>query len=418
MIDIGIRAEDKNVWERRSPLTPEHVAELVREQGRSVAVQPSPLRIYPDEDYVARGALLSGELGKCRVILGVKEIPVDRVRPEKTYTIFPHVIKGQPENMPALRRYLAQRATLIDYESIVDRFGRRLIFFGRHAGFAGMVDALWALGARLESEGIENSFSAISPAHRYRSVDAAGDHLAGVVGRRIRERGVRRQLHPLVVGFTGGGNVAAGAQEILHRLPVVEVMPEELPDLVRNAGLSRHAVYKVVFRRADRESFARHLPYLTVLVNGIYWMPGQPRLVTREDLVMLFGGDAAPRLRVIADISCDVDGSIAATVRSTTPDAPVYTYDPATGQATPGVSGPGPVVLAVDNLPAEFPADASEHFGDSLFPFLSGLLSADHRVPFEHLTLPSALLGAVVTHEGELAPGFRYLQEHLAKARL
>ncbi len=418
MIDIGIRAEDKNAWERRTPLSPAHVAELVREQGRSVAVQSSPLRIYPDEEYAASGAAIVPDLADCRVILGVKEVPPERLRAQTTYTIFPHVIKGQPENMPALRRFLELGCTLIDYESIVDRFGRRLIFFGRHAGFAGMVDALWALGRRLEVEGIESAFAAVQPAHRYRSVEAAAEHLAATVGRRIRDRGVRPELHPLVVGFTGGGNVAAGAQEIFHRLPVVEVSPEELPGLFLNKGLSRHAVYKVVFRRDHRAAFEQHLPYLTVLVNGIYWMPGQPRLVTREALAQLFGSRARPRLRVLADISCDIDGSIAATVRSTTPDEPVYTYDPASGRTRTGFDGPGPVVLAVDNLPAEFPLDASEHFGDSLFPFLAGLVTADTRVDFEHLTLPAALLGAVVTHGGELAPAFRYLATSIDGARV
>ena len=413
---IGIRAEDKNRWERRAPLTPAHVAELVNEQGRSVAVESSALRIYPDGDYAAAGAGLTADLTGCRLVLGVKEVPPDRVLPATTYAIFPHVVKGQPENMPALRAFLERRSTLVDYESIVDRFGRRLIYFGRHAGFAGMIDALWALGSRLESEGIENSFSAVLPANRYRTVEAASEHLAAVVGGRIRERGVRPQLHPLVVGLTGGGNVAAGAQKILDRLPIVEVSPEELSGLFLRPSLSRRAVYKVVFRRADRDGFERYLPYLTVLVNGIYWTPGQPRLVTRSALARLFGVESAPRLRVIADISCDVEGSIEATVRTTTPGDPVYVYEPATGVARRGVEGRGPVILAVDNLPAEFPSDASEHFGDSLFPFLAGLVEADYSVDFEHLTLPAALLGAVVTHAGELTPAYRHLASALERS--
>lgn len=417
MSDIGIRAEDKNRWERRAPLTPTHVAELVREQGRSVAVQPSALRIFRDEAYTAGGATLTDDLSEARIVLGVKEVPPERILPEKTYAIFPHVIKGQKESMAALRRFLEQRCTLIDYESIVDRRGGRLIFFGRHAGFAGMVDALWALGRRLAAEGIESSFGAVLPAHRYRGVDAAAEELSSVVGRRIRERGVKPEIHPLVVGFTGGGNVSIGAQAIFDRLPVVEVAPEALPDLFGKKDVSRRAVYKVVFRRDDRQDFERHLPYLTVLVNGIFWTPGQPRLVTRDALKRLFDSGSSPRLRVLADVSCDVNGSIEATVRTTTPGDPVFVYEPATGEARAGFEGRGPVVLAVDNLPAQFPLDASEHFGDSLFPFLSGLLDTDYRVDFEHLTLPAAVLGAVVTHAGELAPGFVYLAEHLERPR-
>lgn len=416
MTDIGLRREDKNRWERRAPLTPAHVEELVKEQGRSVAVQPSPIRIYPDEEYRAAGASIQEDLADCRVVLGVKEIPPPLLLPEKPYLIFSHVIKGQAHNMPLLRRILELRCTLIDYERIVDRLGKRLIFFGRHAGYAGMVDALWALGQRMRAERVETTFAAVKPAHAYRSVDEAAEFLATTVGRRLREQGVTPVLHPLVVGFTGEGNVSQGAQEIFDRLPMVEVRPDDLPGLAAEPSLSHHAIYKVVFARDDCADFARHLPYLTVLVNGIYWEPGQPRLVTKADVRKLWSARVPPRLRILADISCDVEGSIEATVRTTSPDDPVFVYDAMTGEAKPGVEGPGPVILAVDNLPAEFPRDSSEHFGDSLFPFLAALTTADYKLDFERLALPETLLGAVVAHGGELTPRYRYLEEALRKA--
>jgi saccharopine dehydrogenase (NAD+, L-lysine-forming) len=416
MAELGIRREDKNDFERRSPLTPGHVAELCAEQGRTVAIQPSSRRIYTDEEFRAAGAELMEDLSGCRVILGVKEVPPNALLSGKPYLFFSHTTKGQTANMPLLRRLLELRNTLIDYERIVDRYGRRLIFFGRHAGYAGMLDALWALGRRMEAEGIETSFSAVRAAHRYGSVDEAADFLSRAVGRAIRERGLHPGLFPMVVGFTGRGHVSEGAQEILDRLPVVEISPDDLPGLGAEKGLSRRAVYKVVFGRADRVDFARHLPFLTLLVNGVYWEPGQPRLVTREDLRRLWSGPGVPKLRVIADISCDVDGSIEANVRSTDPGDPVYVYDPAAGTARSGFVGAGPVILAVDNLPAELPRDASEHFGDSLFPFVSPLAAADFSVPFELLSLPAALLGAVVTHAGELAPRYRHLESDLRRA--
>lgn len=413
MPDLGIRREEKNRWERRAPLTPLHVEELVREQGRSVVIQPSPLRIFSDDDYRRAGATLAEDLSECQVILGVKEVPPDRLLPAKPTLAFFHVIKGQPEGMPLLKRALELRSTLIDYEPIVDRYGRRLIFFGRHAGYAGMIDALWALGKRLASEGLETPFSAVGPAHTYPSVDEAEEFLTGGVGRQIREHGLPPELRPLVVGVTGGGNVSQGAQEILDRLPIVEIHPDDLEGLAGKPGLSNRTLYKVVFRRKHRVRFARHLPHLTVLVNGIYWRPEHPRLVTREDLSCLWKGPEAPRLRVLADLSCDVDGSIEATVRTTDSDRPIYVYDPETGTTRDGHEGRGPVVLAVDNLPAEFPRDASEHFGDSLFPFLNGLLAADFTAPFEHLALPAAILGATLTHQGELTPRYRDLQAAL-----
>lgn len=413
MIDIGIRREDKNEWERRVPLTPLHVEELVREHGLSIAVQPSPRRIFSDEEFERAGADVREDLSECRVILGVKEVPPDKLLPGKAYLFFAHVIKGQRENMPLLRRILERGCTLIDYERIVDRSDRRLIFFGRHAGYAGMVDALWAFGRRMAWEGVTTPFAEIEPAHHYRSVDDAGDFLATKVAPAIREHGIPHALHPLVVGFTGGGNVSQGAQEILDRLPLVEIEPEELAGLAEEPGLSRRAIYKVVFRREDRFDFGRHLPYLTMLINGIFWAPGHAKLVTRGELRKQWRG-AVPKLRVLADLSCDLNGSIEATVKITTPGDPIYVFDPETGGIHPGVEGHGPVVLAVDNLPTEFPRDASESFGDCLFPFLSALASADYEVDFEQLRLPPEVRPAVITHAGELTSRYSYLEEYLS----
>lgn len=413
---IGIRREDKNRWERRVPLTPDHVDELVRDQGRRVVVQPSPIRVFPDAEYEAAGAEVREDLSDCKVILAVKEIPPDLLLAGKAYTAFFHVIKGQPQNMPMLRRLLELKCTLIDYERIVDRFGRRLIFFGRHAGYAGIVDGLWALGRRLAAEGIDSAFGSVRRAHEYPSVEEAARAIAEQVGQRIRDQGVDPRLHPLVVGFTGGGNVSQGAQEVFDRLPVVEVLPGDLPTMADDDTLSRRALYKVVFRRDDRADFARWLPHLTMLVNGIFWSPEQPRLVTRADVAALWAGPEPPKLRVLADLSCDFEGSIEVTARAATIDHPVYVVDAAGGEVRDGVEGRGPVVLAVDNLPAEFPRDASEHFGDALFSFLAGMAVANYGASFEHLALPAAILGAVVAHAGELTPSYRYIEKHLAAA--
>ncbi len=415
-MDIGIRREDKNRWERRTPLTPQHVEELVKERGVGVIVQPSPIRIFDDEEYRQAGALVQDDLSACRVIFGVKEVPTEQVLPRKPYMCFSHVIKGQEAGMPLLRTFLARGSTLIDYEPIVDRQGRRLLFFGRQAGQAGMIDGLWALGQRLKIQGFETAFEGIQPAHGYRNVDEALNFLSGQVTQHIREQGVPRELHPLVIGVTGGGNVAQGAHDILDRLPIVEVDPEELPQLAEQEGLSRRVLYKVVFRRDQRKRFTRHLPYITLLVNGIYWEPGDRRLVTREDVDTLWSHGATPKLRAIADLSCDIEGSVEITTRATSPEDPVYVYDPATGRDRPGFEGHGPVILAVDNLPAEIPRDASAFFGDALFPFVSGILAANFNVGFEHLTLPAAVLRGVIAHGGELALRYRDLEDAMRRA--
>lgn len=413
MDDLGIRRETKNRWERRAPLTPAAVQELVRRHGISVTVQPSERRAFDDADYRAAGATVREELESCRTILGVKEIPPEALLPGKAHLTFFHVIKGQAQNLPALRRALENRATLLDYECIVDASGGRLVGFGRFAGCVGLIDGLWTLGRRLASEGVDSPFAGVRQALEYRDLDDALDALDRVADA-IRRDGVPPEIHPCVVGVTGGGRVASGAGEILDRLPVTPISPDELPELRARSDLSPHTLYQVVFRRADRVDFARHLPYLTVLVNAIFWKSGDPRLVTWSDLARLWS-DGPPRLRVIADLSCDREGAIEVNQEVRTSGDPVYVADPERRRVRSGVEGRGPVVLAVDNLPTELPADASRGFAEELLPWIPPLVRGDFSRPFPDLDLPPELLRSVIAHQGELAPEYAYLEELLTK---
>lgn len=434
---IAIRAEDKNEWERRAPLTPDHVAQLTERLGIEVVVESSTLRAFPDAAYRRAGARVVERLERAPLVLGVKEIPAAKLTESTAYVIFAHVIKGQAYNMPLLARLLELRATLIDYERIADEHGRRLIFFGRHAGYAGMIDTLWALGRRLLAEGVRTELAEIRLAHEYPSLDQAAHHIARV-GEWMRSAGFPPELDPIVFGFTGAGNVSLGAQEILTRLPFADVRPEDLPRLAEDPDRPRNTFFRVVFERRhrfvrrdggpfDADEFARHpdrydngmpryLDHLTALLHGAYWSPDQPRLVTRAWLREAWR-DGGHRLRVIGDVTCDLEGSIEPTVRATTPGNPVYVHDVRTGRAVDGVEGHGPVIMAVDNLPSELPAESSQHFGDSLIRFVPALSRCDWTVPFEDLDLPSAVRRAVVAHRGALTPAYRYLEAALEAAR-
>ncbi|MEO8196978.1 MAG: hypothetical protein ABI689_09675 [Thermoanaerobaculia bacterium] len=429
---IGIRAEDKNRWERRAPLVPDHVRELVEVQGLSFALQPSPRRAFSELDYVEAGAVVDPELAGCRVVLGVKEIPPEKIEAGKVYAIFPHVLKGQAHNFPMLDRMRELGCTLIDYEQIVDRRGRRLIFFGRHAGYAGMLDSLWALGERLAAEGFFTPLEHLRLAHQYASLEEALQHVARV-GEHIRHVGLPVGLRPIVAAFTGSGNVARGAQEVYDRLPVLEVDPHDLRDFAEDRDRPRNAVYRTVLTRADRyrrragggfdaQELADHptryesalddlLPHFTLLIHGAYWEPGQPELVTRAQLERLLEGSAQPKLRVLGDITCDIGGSIAATVRTTDPGDPVFVFDPRETQVQKGVAPPGFVVMAVDNLPCELPVEASQHFGDSLVRFVGALARCDWDVPWEALQLPREIHQAILVHRGVPTPPYPTLQQ-------
>ena len=433
---IGIRREDKNKWERRVPVIPADMAALIRDNGLQFVVQPSPIRVFRDPEYEQAGARVDETLDRCGVVLAVKEIPTALLREGVIYVFFSHTTKGQPYNMDMLRRLLALNCTLIDYERIVDTAGKRLILFGRHAGLAGMIDTLWSLGRRLAHEGLRpNPWEALQPAHRYADLDAAKTHLEGIAAGIARE-GLPRSILPLVVGFAGYGNVSAGAQEILDVLPVKTMEPEELAALHARKNFDSRKIYKVVFREEHmvapidgesvfdldeyyhhpdryRSRFTTYLPYLTVLMNCIYWDTPYPRLITKAALKEHYAAGGPCRLKAIGDISCDIGGAIEVTTRTTTPDNPVYVYTPETDRTVDGVAGHGPVVMAVDNLPCEFPREASAQFSQALKPFLPALAAADYRRPFEQLDLPAAIKNAILVYQGEFTPGYTFMQAFL-----
>jgi len=431
---IGIRREDKSRWERRVPVTPEDARRLKEEHGIEVWVQPSPIRVFAEEEFIQAGATVQEDLSPCPVVLAVKEIPEDLFEPGKAYVFFAHVVKGQPYNMPMLRKILDLGCTLIDYEKIADDQGRRLIFFGRHAGLAGMVETLWALGRRLDWEGVPNPFSGLRHTYEYKDLAECKEAIANV-GERLKAEGLPKSVAPIVCAITGYGNVARGVWEILDLLPVEEVEPQEVASLAEGSDHDGHAIYKVVFKEehtvhpispADRFElqdyyqhpekyrgrFESYVPYLTMVVNCVYWEEKYPRLITNEYLKSLYGA-GQPRLRVIGDISCDIEGAVECTVRATEADNPVFVYDPFSGEATDGYAGEGPVVMAVDILPSELPRDASVDFSRVLCQFIPAIAGADYSAPFEQLALPPEIKRAVITHHGELTPSYRYIEQFL-----
>lgn len=434
---IGIRREDKSIWERRVPIVPEHARQLQEEHGIEVWVQPSEIRVFREKEFAQAGALTEEDLSSCPVVFGVKEIPAQLFRPGQTYVFFAHVIKGQAYNMEMLKRLMELKCHLIDYERIADEQGRRLIFFGRHAGLVGMINTLWALGQRLEWKGIPNPFGDLRQTRHYHNL-AEAEAEVSAVGEWIAREGLPEQITPFICGFAGYGNVFRGADEIIKLLPVQEIEPRQVAAVAQSADYARNAVYKVVFKEEHtvepispddefelqdyydhpekyRGRFNAYLPHLTLLVNCTYWEEKYPRLVTKADLKRLYGG-TEPRLQVIGDISCDVEGAVESTVKCTEPGDPVYVYDPFEDHATEGVEGEGLLVMAVDILPSELPRDASEYFSGVLMDYVPAIAQADYSVPFEELALPPEIKRAVIVYQGELTPDYDYLEEYVRGA--
>jgi len=290
-----------------------------------------------------------------------------------------------------------------------------------------MIDTLTAYGDRLRWEGHESIFSAIRSAHEYRSLEHARAELGAL--------GAEDRPEPVIVGFTGYGNVSQGAQSILDLLPTEELDPASLLDPERRRRLRPDRIHKVVFyekhmfQRADggefelqdyfdhpelyRSCFERFLPHLSILVNAIFWNDRCPRLVTKDYLRRAWPAGDLARLKVIGDISIDIEGAIECSVKATESDQPCYVYDPRSGVATDGVAGDGPVIMAVDNLPCEIPRESSETFSAALSPFLPALVAADWSRPFDSLDLPAPIKRATILHHGELTPDYRFMERFL-----
>lgn len=432
---IGIRHEDKYAMERRTPLTPDHVQSLMRDHQLRIVMQSSPIRIFKDSEYKAAGAEVSNDLSQCPIIMGVKEIPETFFEHNKTYIFFSHVIKGQSYNMPMLKKMMQLGCNLIDYEKIADENNKRLIFFGRYAGLAGMINSLWSLGQRLTIQKHEkNPFLRIKQSCQYHSLEEAKKDISEV-GYEIAEKGLPQALSPLTIGFTGYGNVALGAREIAALLPIKEITPQELLMLSKRKNLPNNVIFQVVFKEEHiskpidnnaifdlkdyynhpekyENNFEQYIPHLTVLMNCMYWDDRYPRIFTKEYIKKLYA-DGEPKIKVIGDVTCDPEGSVEFTHKGTTIEDPVFVYNPVTGEPAMGFKGNGLLVMAVDILPSELPGDSSKAFGDALISFIKPIADADFEQDTDALELPLPIKKALIVHKGKLTPDYQYIEEYL-----
>ena len=433
---IGIRRADKNDWEQRVPLIPEDVKYLKEKYGIQTLIQPSKIRAYKNEDYKMAGAEVVEDIQKANTNFAVKEIPLHFYRSNKTYIFFSHTIKGQDYNMPLLKKMIKLRCNLIDYERIVNEKNQRLIFFGKYAGIAGMIESLHALGKKLGKKGIKTPFSKIKQAYKYNSIEEAKQELR-IISENIKKNVLPEELQPIVVGFAGYGNVSQGAQEIFDILPFKVIAPEEISNVnLKYKAESENHLFKVVFKEEDlvkpktgsfelqdyynnpekyESNFEQYIPNLTVLINCIYWTEAYPRLVTKK---YLHGDDylkSDKKLIVIGDISCDINGSIEITNKATEPGDAFYTYLPDNSEYKNGITGDGITIMAVDNLPCEFPKEASKEFSSVLKNYVYEIANTDYDKPFDELSLSYPIKQALILKKGELTKDYLYLNQFLTK---
>ncbi|NXQ95802.1 AASS protein, partial [Sagittarius serpentarius] len=439
---LAIRREDVNAWERRAPLAPKHVKELTQ-MGYKVLVQPSNRRAIHEKDYVKAGGIIQEDISEASLIVGVKRPPEDKLIPKKNYAFFSHTIKAQEANMPLLDEILRQEIRLFDYEKMVDHKGMRVVAFGKWAGVAGMINILHGLGLRFLALGHHTPFMHIGMAHNYRNSSQAVQAVRDA-GYEISLGLMPKSVGPLTFVFTGTGNVSKGAQEMFNALPCEFVEPHELKEVSRSGDLRK--VYGTVLSRHhhlvrkrdglyDPVDYDKHpelytsrfnidiAPYTTCLINGIYWEQHTPRLLSRQDAQKLLvpvrsaagateGCPELPhKLLAICDISADTGGSIEFMTECTTIDSPFCMYDADQHIIHDSVEGSGILMCSIDNLPAQLPIEATEYFGDMLFPYIEEMLLSEGSEPLENQNYSSVVRDAVIASNGSLTAKYEYIQK-------
>ncbi len=395
---VGILREGKTPPDKRVPLTPAQCIEVQEKFPEvSIVIQPSAIRSFKDHEYAAMGIALQEDLSDCDILLGVKEVQIEDFIPGKIYLFFSHTIKKQAYNRKLLQAVLEKRIQLVDYEVLTNKDGFRIIGFGRFAGLVGAYNGLRAFG-------LKNKLFQLKPAHECDDLEEMLQHLDEV------------KLPPIKIAVTGDGRVAQGVLEILNHMNIMRISPEAYLKKVD----PRQAVYVQLLpnnyaKRRDGEAFdLMHFfnhpevyenafqPFAKasdMLIASAYWDPKAPALFTPDEM-----RDDHFRIRVISDITCDIEGSIPSTKKASTIADPFYDYNVETGEIEEAFSNPDHVsVQAVDNLPCELPKDASLDFGRNLIEkVFPSLFVEDANGVIER---------ASITYKGKLTEKFSYLQD-------
>lgn len=397
-ITFGIIKERKNPPDRRVVLSPEACKAITeRFPQAKLLAEPSDIRVFPDTQYAEAGVEVTSDLSDADVLLGVKEVPVDALIPNKKYFFFSHTIKKQPYNRELLQAVLAKGIELYDHEVITNEKGQRLVAFGRYAGLVGAYNGIRAYG-------LKHELFEMPKAETLPDLKAMKAVLQSY------------QLPAIKIVLTGTGRVGSGAKEILEAMNIQEVTiddyltkPFEGPvfcqlealDYNKHKSGEEHSIHNFYFHPEEYESsFMRFAEVSDMFVAGHFYGQGSPYLFTRQDA-------KAPEFKidVVADISCDIDGPVASTIRPSTIEDPIYGYDPETESEVDFMTPGAIAVMAVDNLPCELPADASEGFGHSFI---------EHVIPaFFNGDAEGILERARMTSNGKLTERFSYLQDYV-----
>ncbi|MEI8279597.1 MAG: NAD(P)-dependent oxidoreductase [Bacteroidota bacterium] len=398
MIRIGVIRERKTPPDVRVPLTPKrcaHIKEMFPDV--KIYVEPSPNRCFKDEDYVEQGIELKEDLSDCDVLIGVKEVPIDHLMEGKTYFFFSHTKKQQPYNKKLMQALISKRIRMIDYECLTHADHQRILGFGFYAGIVGAHNAMLTYGKK-------HGLYELKPAYEMANYEE------------MLLQYERLKLPNVKIAVTGSGKVSAGVLDMMAKLDIESVEPEDFLTHEYKYPVYTNLKGKFLYSRTDDRSFhtddfhaypekysSVFPPYLAksdILMNGIYWDHNIPRLFEKKELLR-----SDLRLSVISDITCDIDGSVPINVGASTIADPVYGIDINTFEKVAPFQNSKSIIdiMAVDNLPNELPADASKYFGVQFEKYILGeLLNSESDI----------LERATICKNGQLTPNYEYLHDY------
>ncbi len=398
-IKIGIIREGKQPPDQRVAFLPQQIADLIKKHPElNFYVQSSAVRCVPDEAYSAYNIPMVDDLNSCDILFGIKEVPIDQLMEGKVYFFFSHTIKKQAYNKKLLQSILDKNITLIDYECLTDEKGNRLVAFGRYAGLVGAYNALWVWGKRTGLYQLKRAYASQNLLEMFENVS-------------------QLSISNIKIAVTGGGRVSNGAMEMLDTAGIKKVSVEDYlhhdfhepvyaqlrsQDYYKHKNGNWDSQEFYQNPNAYKSNFSAFTEVTDILIHAAYWDNRADILFSTDQMK-----DSSFKIKVIADITCDIKGSIPSTLRASTILDPVYDYDPKSELERPAFSNENHIqVMAIDNLPTEVPYDASEEFGNML---------GQHVIPHLKSRAQSDIIQrAIITHKGHLTQRFQYLEDFVS----
>jgi len=397
-IKIGLIREGKIPPDKRVAFTPLQAQEIEqRFPNVKIICESSDIRCFKESEYQKVGIAI-GDVSECDILVGIKEVPIKNLLEEKTYLFFSHTMKKQPYNKRLLQEVLRKKIQLIDYEALKDVQGNRLVAFGRFAGIVGAYNGLWVYGNRFKKYSLRRAFECFD-----------------INDLKLEIRKVK--LPPLKIILTGAGRVAKGSMETLDTAGIRKINANDFltqtfkePVYVQLSSADYHVRKEGGnFNREEfhlhperyKSNFTKFTNVGDILMAGAFWNPKAPVLFTREDML-----NKQFKIKIVADITCDINGSVPCTKKPSAIPDPIYDYDPTTDSTMPPLSNQNFItIMAVDNLPCELPRSASEEFGrDLIDKILRPLLTKDIGGIIERGT---------IAKKGALTNTFSYLQDYI-----